>query len=117
MVSKSWEDWSDHRTSGRLSSGKEKGALGEVDEGQCVCSTESEEESRREQMKQGSWGGFLTCIMSVVGSHQRVFSQVESEWDLCFERIVLLPCGRTDGGNQRVNCNSPGRRWWPLGLE
>lgn len=50
-MNKSWEDWSDHRTRGRLSSGKEKGALEEVDEGQCLCSTESEEESRREQMK------------------------------------------------------------------
>lgn len=41
-MNKSWEDWSDHRTRGRLSSGKEKGALEEVDEGQCVCSAESE---------------------------------------------------------------------------
>lgn len=39
--------------------------------------------------------------MRVVGSHQRVFSQVESEWDLCFKRIVLLQCGRTDVGSRR----------------
>lgn len=39
-MNKGRKDWSDHRTSSRLSSGKEEGALEEVDAGRCVCSTE-----------------------------------------------------------------------------
>lgn len=41
-----WEHCSDDRTSlGRFSRGTRKGAPEEADEGQFVCSTESEEES------------------------------------------------------------------------